>query len=37
MWTHLVEAWLTGVGIFAVPLMLIAVLAGTLALLDRFF
>lgn len=35
MWTHVMEAVLTGVGLFVVPLAFVAAMAGTLALLDR--
>ena len=37
MWTHGLQASLTGVGLFVVPLAFVAAIAGTLALLDRLF
>jgi len=36
MWTHLVQIFLTGLGVFVGPLMLVAAMGGALALLDRF-
>ena len=35
MWTHLLEVVLNGVGLFAVPLMLIAAMGGGVTLIDR--
>jgi hypothetical protein len=35
MWTHLFEVMLTGVGLFAIPLMVVAAVAGALILADR--
>ena len=37
MWTHLLEVFLTGVGLFVGPLMILMALAGALTLLDRLF
>ena len=37
MWTHLFEVILTGVGLFVVPLMVVAAMAGALTLADRLF
>ena len=35
MWIHLFEVILTGVGLFVVPLLVIATMAGALTLADR--
>jgi hypothetical protein len=37
MWTHLFQIILTGVGLFVVPLTVVAAMAGALALADRLF
>ena len=37
MWTHVMEALLTGVGLFVVPLAFVAAIAAGLALIDRLF
>ena len=37
MWTHLIEASLTGAALFVIPLVLIAALACALALAERLF
>ena len=37
MWTHVLGAYVTGVALFVVPIILVAALAGTLAVLDRLF
>ena len=37
MWAHVFEAYLTGVALFVIPLILIVALAGALGLLDRVY
>lgn len=35
MWAHVFEAYLTGLALFLIPLLLVVALAGALGLLDR--